>query len=308
MEFLAAKCPNCGGDLRLPDDKTQVKCMYCGFDVIVRDAVNAVDANVENLLKLALTAEKARNNQEAYNYFTKALEYEPNNYIALLGKAASAGRLSTTSNLRLEELTKGIESAVEIAPTNKKEEIEKQAAELISEVCTNHEVSMLQEKHLINCLEIAYNYNPENASVISLIISKTHRLILVNQEVIDIMDGNIESYNSQIKTFQSYGSKDNEEQAKRNLEQETKSLKQKIEEMEYYIHLKSKYFAKLQSVNPEAASSLNKTIKQSEEETGEKIRNSQKIRRMQPAGGGCLITVISIFTTIVIFMYLYSLI
>jgi DNA-directed RNA polymerase subunit RPC12/RpoP len=47
MTFKAAKCPNCGGALQLPDDRTKVKCMYCGVDVIVREAVQLAAGRVK---------------------------------------------------------------------------------------------------------------------------------------------------------------------------------------------------------------------------------------------------------------------
>ena len=39
MAFKAATCPSCGGALQVPDDRTTVKCMYCGVDVVVREAI-----------------------------------------------------------------------------------------------------------------------------------------------------------------------------------------------------------------------------------------------------------------------------
>ena len=90
MEFIAAKCPNCAGELRLPDDKKQIKCMYCGFDVFVCEAVNAAGTNLENLTRLAYLAETDRNDKEAYEYFKKVLEIDPDNFEALVGKAIAA--------------------------------------------------------------------------------------------------------------------------------------------------------------------------------------------------------------------------
>lgn len=37
MKFIPAKCPSCGGELRVPEDMDVVKCMYCGSDVILHD-------------------------------------------------------------------------------------------------------------------------------------------------------------------------------------------------------------------------------------------------------------------------------
>ena len=68
--------------------------MYCSFDIIVRDAVKAAQVNVENLLRLATSAQDCQNYQEAYNYYTKVLEYNSDNYLAQFGKGFCAARLS----------------------------------------------------------------------------------------------------------------------------------------------------------------------------------------------------------------------
>ena len=39
MNFKPAICPSCGGNLQVPDNLTTVKCMYCGVDVIVQNAI-----------------------------------------------------------------------------------------------------------------------------------------------------------------------------------------------------------------------------------------------------------------------------
>ena len=39
MNFKPALCPSCGGKMQIPDDINTVKCMYCGVDVIVREAI-----------------------------------------------------------------------------------------------------------------------------------------------------------------------------------------------------------------------------------------------------------------------------
>lgn len=39
MNFKPALCPSCGGKMQVPDDINTVKCMYCGVDVIVREAI-----------------------------------------------------------------------------------------------------------------------------------------------------------------------------------------------------------------------------------------------------------------------------
>ncbi len=39
MNFKPALCPSCGGKMQIPNDVNTVKCMYCGVDVIVREAI-----------------------------------------------------------------------------------------------------------------------------------------------------------------------------------------------------------------------------------------------------------------------------
>ena len=39
MDFKSAICPSCGGKLQLPDNLSTAKCMYCGVDVVVQDAI-----------------------------------------------------------------------------------------------------------------------------------------------------------------------------------------------------------------------------------------------------------------------------
>lgn len=39
MNFKSANCPSCGGNLQLPDNLNTVKCMYCGVDIVVQDAI-----------------------------------------------------------------------------------------------------------------------------------------------------------------------------------------------------------------------------------------------------------------------------
>jgi len=47
MVFKAAQCPSCGGALQVPDDRTSVKCMFCGVDIIVREAIRLAAGRVK---------------------------------------------------------------------------------------------------------------------------------------------------------------------------------------------------------------------------------------------------------------------
>ena len=56
MTFVAAKCPQCAGALQVPDDRDIVKCMYCGIDVIVRQAIQLAAGNTRHFQELAEAA------------------------------------------------------------------------------------------------------------------------------------------------------------------------------------------------------------------------------------------------------------
>ena len=47
MTFKAAICPSCGGALQVPDDRATVKCMYCGVDVVVGEAIQLAAGRVQ---------------------------------------------------------------------------------------------------------------------------------------------------------------------------------------------------------------------------------------------------------------------
>ena len=86
IEFIPAICPNCNGELRIPEDRKTVKCMYCGYDIIIHETSNnQPQTSVENWMKLADSLVDS-NPEEANGYYLKILEVEPENWKAWLGK------------------------------------------------------------------------------------------------------------------------------------------------------------------------------------------------------------------------------
>jgi tetratricopeptide (TPR) repeat protein len=68
-----------------------VKCMYCGSDIIVREAIKlAGGVTVDNLLVLGKNAENVGDYNQAYDYYSKAFEFDSNNSLAWTGKAVAA--------------------------------------------------------------------------------------------------------------------------------------------------------------------------------------------------------------------------
>lgn len=149
MKFVAAKCPSCGGDLQVPEDRVTVTCLYCSGQVVVRDAIQAASGvNLANLLKLAKAALEADNYQEAYDYYTKVLELDSGHYEAWLGKGEAAGWLSTTDKMRLPEVLSAMQNAIEHSPQEEKTAVQIWAANrahAILVACWN-----MWRKHLVS--------------------------------------------------------------------------------------------------------------------------------------------------------------
>lgn len=126
IQFIAAKCPDCGGELRVPENRTQVKCMYCGHDILIHDQNKItveVQSNIDNLLDLAITAHGNNNYPEAYEYYSRVLEEEPEHIIARYGKASCAGALSTLTNPRIQEMMDLFEECTNDCPEELKSQI-----------------------------------------------------------------------------------------------------------------------------------------------------------------------------------------
>jgi hypothetical protein len=92
--------------------------------------------NIENILEPAYSAPNTDNDQEAYDYFTKILACNAENYEAYLGKGLSAGWLSTIAHDRIAEATEGFLKAISHSPEHKKEEVIKRGLSLILNLIT----------------------------------------------------------------------------------------------------------------------------------------------------------------------------
>lgn len=135
--FVAAKCPSCGGDLHVPDDREQVKCMYCGGTVIIPQAIQlASGINPDHLMELAKASADANNQQEAYDYYSRALEYDPKNSEAWFGKGKSAGWMSTVAEIRTPEMIVAFDNAIKYAPDSAKPAFQQRCAHAITTVTT----------------------------------------------------------------------------------------------------------------------------------------------------------------------------
>jgi tetratricopeptide (TPR) repeat protein len=86
MKFLDVKCPSCGGDLKVPEDRSTFICGYCGTSIMVRNAADTGGADPENLMKLASIYLDQGNYEDAEVNYDKVLEIDSRNYLAWAGK------------------------------------------------------------------------------------------------------------------------------------------------------------------------------------------------------------------------------
>lgn len=185
MAFVAAICPQCSGSLQVPDDRDVVKCMYCGVDVIVRQAIQVVAGNSKNLLELAQSASTAGNYGEAYSYFTKVLELEPRNPDAWFGKGASAGWQSTLSDFRFGEMVVAYDSAVRFSADETRSEMSNACALSSNAVATA--CYSIARKHMLEFVALPNTwaeYLPRCKQIIGLMQS-AHALAPNNQQIIE---------------------------------------------------------------------------------------------------------------------------
>jgi hypothetical protein len=127
MALIAAKCPSCGGDIQLDDSREFGFCLHCGTKVIVQDAVQKIKVSgsvkldmsdtAVNCLNLADQAFQNQNYLEAYNYYTKMLEYDSSSYKATFRKGLCAGYLSDQASIRTNELISGYKLAIDMLDT-----------------------------------------------------------------------------------------------------------------------------------------------------------------------------------------------
>jgi len=118
MALKAIKCTQCSADLQLDDQKEIGYCLYCGTKILIRETINInhhhsgvvkIDNSdkASNCLRLADQAYLVNNYLEAYNYYTKVLEYDSNSYHATFKKGMSAARLSQLGDIRYKDLVQG---------------------------------------------------------------------------------------------------------------------------------------------------------------------------------------------------------
>jgi len=122
--MAALVCDICGGKLAMGSGGIAV-CDSCGMEHTkerMQEKVQEIKGTVridnshmtDNWMKMGHAAASAGNHQEAYEYFTKVIEVEPENWRAIYEKGKAGAWQSTLGNLRTAEIYQGIKSALDI--------------------------------------------------------------------------------------------------------------------------------------------------------------------------------------------------
>lgn len=143
MGFKTLNCPNCGAQVSLDEGKEFGFCEFCGTKIVQEKIIieHRVDESekFQNLSKLAENAYAAHNWQEAYDYYTRAMEIKQGDYIAVFRKAMSSGHLDTNGS-RTQETISGIREAYSMADEDGKAHIAKEVSSFASTITVNENI------------------------------------------------------------------------------------------------------------------------------------------------------------------------
>lgn len=103
------------------------------------------------VMEVAQRAQREGNSEEAYIFFSRAMELRPRDSSARLGKARAAG-LSSFTSLKLDEMKKEVKDAIAFAPIEKKNETLRKGAEIVYGVSYDYYLYCHYHfKQFINC-------------------------------------------------------------------------------------------------------------------------------------------------------------
>lgn len=138
MQLIAAKCPDCGADLKIPEGSTSVICEYCGGNILVADLLGTTSI-MQNCMTLAYAALDSNNYQDAYDHFNRAIEIDMKNPNAWFGKAFCEGMIGKIRDNSFGQMIDMFESSFNYAPADKQTNFRKNAAVNIVKVVRNSE-------------------------------------------------------------------------------------------------------------------------------------------------------------------------
>lgn len=159
MKLVAAKCPNCGANIDVDANSDSTKCEYCNTKILVDDAIEKLrveikgEVEVKNLPKassyLKNGARYYKNGEygEAYKQYNKAIELEPDNYIAVLRNGICNSLDTNYFGYNLNPLQNGVRESSKILK-NSGEDVDDSYFDQIAN--EGFEAALLMEKFAIN--------------------------------------------------------------------------------------------------------------------------------------------------------------
>lgn len=195
MKLVAAVCPSCGAKLDVNPNEETVVCKYCSSTIIIQDAIAKykieISGNVEisnlpkvdNYIKIAERHLKDCEYQDAFDYYKKAIELDPDNQFLLLRYEMCRIYLNDEIDYLFDRLMKYFN---EYASVKTGEDISEITTEIINILKSSFEqtkdyysnetldVSRMKKCHqkllsIISSYEELLKLDPENTELISLI-------------------------------------------------------------------------------------------------------------------------------------------
>lgn len=131
MALKALKCPQCGANLELDDNREFGFCEYCGAKVQIREVIEVrhkID-NSEQLSNYKMLGERAfgvKNYSEALDYYSKAIEFDPNDSVCLYRRAFCKVYTKQIKDINISEFSNEINRALKNATQEDINQIEKE--------------------------------------------------------------------------------------------------------------------------------------------------------------------------------------
>ena len=122
----ALTCPNCDGEVELDAEQEYGFCKYCGTKVQNTNfkKINVkIEGNptITNYLKLADRDYEDKNYSEALEKYNKALDMDPDNWVAVYRRGVCITKTTTLAAFRMDDIVKGSKNALKIVMEDKKE-------------------------------------------------------------------------------------------------------------------------------------------------------------------------------------------
>lgn len=112
MNFVAAKCPNCGADIQVDQTKKEAFCQYCGLKLLVDEAIHKYKVEFSGSLEIdgkvriinqEFESKLANANYWAKVYFRQGPDYvrygEKTGYDAVMGFYSDAERIGSNESI-----------------------------------------------------------------------------------------------------------------------------------------------------------------------------------------------------------------